>query len=250
MSQTASQHHSTETQTAESKNVDQQEIEKFAELASRWWDLQGEFKPLHEINPLRLSFIMEQCNGLQDLKVLDVGCGGGILAEAMSTAGATVTGIDMADASLQVARLHTLESGVKVNYELSSAEEYASKHQGSFDVVTCLEMLEHVPDPASVVSACARLVKPGGWVFFSTLNRNSKAWAMAILGAEYVLGLVPKGTHNFEKFIKPSELLGYCDNNALAPRKITGLHYNPLNKTYFLSDRNVDVNYIVGCQLI
>lgn len=237
-------------QKSDNQNVDQQEIDKFAELASRWWDMQGEFKPLHEINPLRLSFIMEQCNGLHDLQVLDVGCGGGILAEAMSKAGADVTGIDMADASLQVARLHMLETSARLNYELSSAEEYAEQYADKFDVVTCLEMLEHVPDPASVVAACTKLVKPGGWVFFSTLNRNSKAWAMAIVGAEYVLGLVPKGTHNYEKFIKPSELLSYCDNSGLAPRKMTGLHYNPVNKSYFLSDRNVDVNYMVATQKI
>ena len=230
------------------QNVDQAEIQKFSEIASRWWDMDGEFKPLHEINPLRLSFIMEQVNGLHGLKVLDVGCGGGILSEAMANAGAEVTGIDMSQEALEVARLHTLESGVKVNYLQSPAEDFAAQNAGQYDVVTCLEMLEHVPEPSSVIAACTQLVKPNGWVFLSTLNRNPKAWGMAIVGAEYLLGLVPKGTHDYNKFIKPSELLRHCDNNGLAARKMTGLHYNPVNKSYFLSDKNVDVNYIVSCQ--
>jgi 2-polyprenyl-6-hydroxyphenyl methylase/3-demethylubiquinone-9 3-methyltransferase len=168
----------------------------------------------------------------------------------MSLAGANVTGIDMAAESLEVARLHQLETGAKLNYEFSSAEDYAATHPEKFDVVTCLEMLEHVPSPDSVVESCAKLVKPGGWVFFSTLNRNSKAWGMAIVGAEYILGLVPRGTHDFNKFIKPSELLNMGERHGLIPRKMTGLHYNPLNKSYFLSDKNVDVNYIVACQKV
>lgn len=232
------------------QNVDPSEIQKFADLASHWWDQESEFKPLHEINPLRLSFIMEQCNGLFGLDVLDIGCGGGILTEAMAIAGANVTGIDMGEAPLEVAKLHALESGVAVNYAQSTAEDFAQKNNQQFDVVTCLEMLEHVPTPESVVASCASIVKPGGWVFLSTLNRNAKAFAMAIVGAEYVLGLVPKGTHDFKKFIKPSELMRFTDKSGLICRNITGLHYEPLNKTYYLSDSNVDVNYIAAFQKV
>lgn len=230
------------------ENVDYSEIQKFADLASRWWDFEGEFKPLHEINPLRLSFIMQQCDGLHSLKVLDVGCGGGILSESMAKAGADVVGIDLGAEPLEVAKLHALESGVQVDYRQLPAEQMAEAEPESFDVVTCLEMLEHVPDPASIVAACSKLVKPGGWVFFSTLNRNIKSWSMAVVAAEYVLGLVPKGTHDYQKFIKPSELMTWTDASGLAARKITGLHYNPLAKSYYLSDSNVDVNYIIGCQ--
>lgn len=229
-------------------NVDQAEISKFAELASRWWDPEGEFKPLHQINPLRLDFIQQHTNGLFDLNVVDIGCGGGILAESMARAGAHVSAIDMAEASLEVAQLHGLESGVKVNYALSTAEDFAVQHQQKFDVVTCMEMLEHVPEPASVIQACADLVKPGGQVFFSTLNRNIKSYLMAILGAEYILKLVPKGTHEHERFIKPAELLAMADQAGLKARNATGLHMSPLSQQFYLSDKNIDVNYIVHCE--
>lgn len=226
-------------------NVDEQEIGKFADLASRWWDPEGEFKPLHLINPLRLDFINQHCNGLFDKKVLDIGCGGGILAESMAKAGADVTGLDMAEASLEVAKLHGLESGVKVDYHCATAEEFAQSHPHEFDVVTCMEMLEHVPDPASVVNACATLVKPGGHVFFSTLNRNIKSYLMGIIGAEYLLKLVPKGTHDHSRFIKPSELIQMTDEAGLLARDMTGLHMDPLTQGFYLSNRNVDVNYIL-----
>lgn len=226
-------------------NVDPQEISKFGDLASRWWDTEGEFKPLHAINPLRLDFIAQHVDGLFDKKVLDVGCGGGILAESMARMGAQVTGIDMAEASLEVARLHGLESGIKVNYDCVTAETYAGQHAGQFDVVTCMEMLEHVPDPASVVAACAQLVKPGGSVYFSTLNRNPKAYALGIVAAEYILKLVPKGTHQYQRFIKPSELMSMMDNSGLVTRHATGLHMNPVTQTFYTSDQNLDVNYML-----
>lgn len=226
-------------------NVDHQEIGKFSELASRWWDPEGEFKPLHQINPLRLDFINQHCEGLFDKRALDVGCGGGILAEAMAKAGANVTGLDMAQASLDVAKLHGLESGINVEYQCITAEAYAEAHANSFDVVTCMEMLEHVPDPASVVKACASLVKPGGKVFFSTLNRNIKSYLMGIVGAEQVLKLVPKGTHDHSRFIKPSELLKMTDAAGLLPRDMTGLHMDPMSQGFYLSNKNVDVNYLL-----
>jgi 2-polyprenyl-6-hydroxyphenyl methylase/3-demethylubiquinone-9 3-methyltransferase len=229
-------------------NVDNNEIAKFSALASKWWDLNGEFKPLHDINPVRLSFIQEKSHGLHSKEILDVGCGGGILAESMAKVGALVTGIDLAKDSLDVAKLHGLESGVSVCYELTSAEDYARDFPESKDIVTCLEMLEHVPDPASVIRACANIVKPGGRIFFSTINRNMKSWVMAILGAEYVLNLVPKGTHDHKKFITPAEMTGWIDSTSLVPKAITGLHLNPLNNTYYLSDKNVDVNYILYCE--
>lgn len=229
-------------------NVDSNEIEKFSALASKWWDLNGEFKPLHDINPVRLSFIEERSHGLASKEILDVGCGGGILAESMARAGAQVTGIDLAKDSLDVAKLHGLESGVSVNYELISAEDFALAFPESKDIVTCLEMLEHVPDPASVIRACADIVKPGGRIFFSTINRNLKSWVMAILGAEYILNLVPKGTHNHKKFITPAEMTRWVDNTSLIPKEMTGLHLNPLNHTYYLSNKNVDVNYILYCE--
>ncbi|MFA3792261.1 bifunctional 2-polyprenyl-6-hydroxyphenol methylase/3-demethylubiquinol 3-O-methyltransferase UbiG [Aliiglaciecola sp. SL4] len=230
------------------QNVDAAEINKFAALASRWWDLEGEFKPLHEINPLRGDYIQQRTEGVFDKNIIDVGCGGGILSEYLAKQGGHVTGIDMASESLEVARLHGLESGVKVNYQQITAEQMAAQHANQFDIVTCLEMLEHVPDPASIVQACAALVKPGGHVFFSTLNRNLKSYLMAIVGAEKILNLVPKGTHEYEKFIQPAELLSWVDNTDLIPQHMTGLHLNPLSKQYYLSDQNVDVNYIVHCQ--
>lgn len=229
------------------QNVDPAEIEKFSLLASRWWDVNGEFKPLHEINPLRTDFIMQHCDGLFDKKVIDVGCGGGILAESMARHGALVTGIDMAKDSLEVAKLHGLETQLCVDYTMTTVEDFAAHNNQQFDVVTCMEMLEHVPNPESVVSACAKLVKPGGHVFFSTLNRNIKSYLFAIVGAENLLGLVPKGTHEHNKFIKPSELLKWVDNTPLQVSDMTGLHLNPLSKQYFLSNKNVDVNYLVHC---
>ncbi|HLR83161.1 MAG TPA: bifunctional 2-polyprenyl-6-hydroxyphenol methylase/3-demethylubiquinol 3-O-methyltransferase UbiG [Paenalcaligenes sp.] len=226
-------------------NVDPAEIEKFSALATRWWDPDSEFKPLHEINPLRLNWILEQVGSLQDKKVLDVGCGGGILSESMAQQGAEVTGIDLAMRSLKIARLHSLESGVSVEYHHSSAEEFAAQHPEKFDVITCMEMLEHVPNPASVVSACAQLVKPGGWVFFSTLNRNPKSFLFAIIGAEYVLNLLPRGTHHYESFIKPSELARAARQADLKVQKISGLSYNPLNKIYAITDDS-SVNYLMA----
>jgi len=224
------------------ENVDYSEIEKFASLASRWWDPTSEFRPLHEINPLRLDYIDQRAQ-LKGKTVLDVGCGGGILAESMAVRGATVTGIDLGEAPLAVARLHLKESGNSVDYRHTSVETLAAQQPASFDVVTCMEMLEHVPDPASVVSACAALTKPGGHVFFSTLNRNLKSWLFAIVGAEYVLQLLPRGTHEYEKFIKPSELARWCRQAGLQSRDMIGLHYNPLSRQYSLAD-GVDVNYI------
>ncbi len=232
------------------QNVDQNEIAKFSEIASRWWDLEGEFKPLHEVNPLRLDFIEQHTNGLFDKTVLDIGCGGGILAESMARQGAKVTGIDMAAEPLEVAKLHGLETGIKVDYQQSTAEQFAANYANQFDVVTCMEMLEHVPDPSSVVRACSQLVKPGGNVFFSTLNRNIKSYLMAIIATENLLKLVPKGTHQHDKFIKPSELLSWVDSTRLKAKHITGLHLNPLSQQYYLSDKNVDVNYLVHCVVI
>ena len=227
-------------------NVDHQEIAKFEELAHRWWDPESEFKPLHQINPLRLDYIdrRAQLNGKQ---VLDVGCGGGILSESMAQRGAQVTGIDMGEAPLAVARLHQMESGVEVEYQRITAEALAEAKPESFDVVTCLEMLEHVPDPASVIEACARLVKPGGQVFFSTINRNPKSYLFAIIGAEYVLNLLPKGTHDFSKFIKPSELESWSRAAGLQNLELTGMSYNPLSRTYSLGS-DVAVNYLLHCQ--
>ena len=226
-----------------SPNVDPAELSKFSELAHRWWDTESEFKPLHEINPIRVHWI-NQLSPLSELKVLDVGCGGGILTEAMAQLGANVTGIDLAEKSLGVARLHALESGAQVNYQHISAEELAAQQPGSFDVVTCLEMLEHVPSPASTIKACAELVKPGGHVYFSTINRNPKAYLFAIVGAEYVLKMLPKGTHNFNRFIKPSELTRWARESDLESSEIIGLHYNPLTQHYSLG-QDTSVNYLV-----
>ncbi len=224
-------------------NVDQAEIAKFEALAHRWWDRESEFKPLHEINPLRVNWIDEH-SSLAGKKVLDVGCGGGILSEAMARRGAQVTGIDMGEAPLSVARLHLLESGLEVDYRQITAESLAEESPETFDVVTCLEMLEHVPDPASVIRACHRMVKPGGQVFFSTINRNPKAYALAIVGAEYLLQLLPRGTHDYKKFIRPSELGAWSRDTGLTVKDIVGLTYNPLTKHYKLS-ADVDVNYMI-----
>ncbi|MDW5375540.1 bifunctional 2-polyprenyl-6-hydroxyphenol methylase/3-demethylubiquinol 3-O-methyltransferase UbiG [Halomonas sp. HP20-15] len=229
-------------------NVDPSEIAKFEALASRWWDPDSEFKPLHEINPLRLDFIDARA-GLAGKRVLDVGCGGGILSEAMAHRGAEVTGIDLGATPLEVARMHQQESGVTVDYRQISAEEMAAEQPGEYDVVTCLEMLEHVPDPAAVVRACATLVRPGGHVFFSTINRNPKAYAFAIIGAEYVLSLLPRGTHDYRKFIRPSELSNWCRATGLRVREQSGLTYNPLTRTYRLAPRDVSVNYMMHCSM-
>ena len=224
-------------------NVDPSELEKFASLAHHWWDPTSEFKPLHEINPLRLNYI-DQRVGLNEKVVLDVGCGGGILSESMALKGAHVTGIDLAEKPLKVAKLHQLESGVQVNYRLISAEALAAERPASFDVVTCMEMLEHVPEPASIVDACAKLVKPGGRVFFSTLNRNPKSYLFAIIGAEYVLNLLPRGTHEYSKFIKPAELAHWCRVSGLEVSGIKGMSYNPITQQYSLGE-DVSVNYLI-----
>ncbi len=225
-------------------NVDTAEIAKFSELAHRWWDPNSEFRPLHEINPLRLKWIDRQAP-LAGKKVLDVGCGGGILAEAMAGLGAEVTGIDLSEKALKVARLHLHESGRSVDYQLASAEDFAAAHAGAFDVVTCMEMLEHVPEPASVVAACAKLAKPGGWAFFSTLNRNLKSYLFAIVGAEYVLKLLPRGTHDYARFIQPAELARMAREAGLDVQQLTGMTYNPLTKIYRL-EADTDVNYLLA----
>ena len=230
-----------------SANFDPAELAKFSALAHRWWDPTSEFRPLHEINPLRLGHIERLAGGLAGKRVLDVGCGGGILAEAMAGLGAQVTGIDLAEKPLKVAMLHRLETGRDVDYRLASAEEMAEESPAAFDVVTCMEMLEHVPDPAAVVGACARLAKPGGWVFFSTINRNPKSFLLAIVGAEYVLGLLPRGTHEYARFIKPSELAAHCRAAGLAVADLTGMTYNPLTRVYSLG-KDVDVNYLIGAR--
>lgn len=227
---------------ATAANVDPEELAKFSALASRWWDTNSEFKPLHEINPLRLGYIDSRA-AVAGKRVLDIGCGGGILAEGLAHRGATVTAIDMAEASLNVARLHLLESKLDINYQQCTAEQFAEEHPQSFDIVTCLEMLEHVPDPESVIQACARLVKPGGHLFFSTINRNPKSYLFAVLGAEYILQLLPKGTHDYSKFIKPSELASWVRGARLDLQDVTGMLYNPLTKRYSLG-RDVDVNYL------
>ena len=234
--------------TETTANFDPQEIAKFEALASRWWDPQSEFKPLHDINPLRLEYIDRRAS-LTGKTVIDVGCGGGILAESMATKGASVTGIDMGEAPLAVARLHQLESAISVDYQKITAEEYAAANAASHDVVTCMEMLEHVPDPASTIAACAKLAKPGGNVFFSTINRNPKSFLFAIVGAEYVLNMLPKGTHEYKKFIRPSELEAWCRQAGLKVREITGMSYNPLSKRYSLG-YDVNVNYLVHCQRV
>jgi len=233
----------TSVDTSINSNIDQAEIAKFEALANRWWDRNSEFKPLHEINPLRMSFIDRHIN-LAGQSVLDVGCGGGILSEAMAHRGAHVTGIDMGEAPLSVARLHLLESGVEVEYQQASAEEFAADHQGQYSVITCLEMLEHVPRPSSVVQACDAMLAPGGYLFLSTINRNPKAYLLAVLGAEYILRMLPRGTHDYNKFIKPSELSAMARENGLELLDMTGMTYNPLTRKYRL-DNDVDVNYLM-----
>ena len=229
---------------SKTQNVDPNEIRKFEELASRWWDRNSEFKPLHDINPLRANWI-DSLAPVAEQRILDVGCGGGILCEALAQRGATVTGIDMGEAPLAVGNLHSLESGISVTYEQSTAEDYATSHAEAFDTVTCLEMLEHVPDPSSVVAACAAMTKPGGTLFFSTINRNPKSYLLAIIGVEYVLRMLPKGTHEYSKFIRPSELGQWIRDAGLEIDQMTGLLYNPITKTYKLDERDVDVNYMI-----
>ena len=224
-------------------NFDQEELAKFEDLAFRWWDKDSEFRPLHDINPLRLDFINERVS-LAGKKVLDIGCGGGILTESMAQKGALAKGIDLGKAPLSVARLHSRESNLDIDYEMISAEDIAAREPATYDLVTCLEMLEHVPDPQSIVNACAQLVKPGGDVFFSTINRNPKSYLFAIIGAEYVLNLLPRGTHDYKKLIRPSELDTWIRSSGLSTREITGMSYNPITKKYWLGD-DVDVNYLI-----
>ncbi len=228
-------------------NVDPAEIDKFESLASRWWDPNSEFKPLHEINPLRLDYIDQHAGGLEGKRVLDVGCGGGILAESMAQRGARVTGIDMGKANIEVAKLHLYESGLEVDYRQVPVETLAGEQPGHYDLVTCMEMLEHVPDPESVIRACATLTRPGGKVFFSTLNRNPKSYLFAIVGAEYVLGLLPRGTHDYARFIRPSELETWARRAGLRLRDLTGMTYNPLSGVYRLDPNDVSVNYLACC---
>lgn len=237
--------HTTEASQGQSPlNADEAEIAKFEQLADKWWDLEGEFQPLHGMNPLRANYI-DQYSPVAEREVLDVGCGGGILAEALAQRGAKVTGIDMGEAPLAVARAHAAESALQIHYQQCTAEQLAAEQPGRYDIVTCLEMLEHVPDPASVIAACASLVKPGGSVYFSTINRTPKAWGLAVVGAEYILGLLPKGTHDYQKFIRPSELASYARRANLDLEDISGIRYNPLSKRFSLAPRDVDVNYIV-----
>jgi 2-polyprenyl-6-hydroxyphenyl methylase/3-demethylubiquinone-9 3-methyltransferase len=233
----------TEAKTIQTLNADVLELQKFGELAHKWWDKNSEFKPLHEINPLRLNYI-DSLASLSGKRVLDVGCGGGILSESMYFKGADVTGIDLGEKALNVAKLHQLESGAKVSYILTSVEQLALEQPASFDIVTCMEMLEHVPDPASIVAACAKLVKPGGAVFFSTINRNPKAYLFAVLGAEYILNMLPKGTHDYAKFIKPSELSNWVRQSGLTVAGMRGMSYQPFTQHYSLSN-DVSVNYLV-----
>ena len=229
-------------------NIDVNELSKFAELAEHWWDKNGKFKSLHDINSLRVEYVENACQGLFGKQIIDIGCGGGIFAEALANRDSSVTGLDMVEASLQAAELHQQDKQNKVQYVLSTAEEWANNNIAKYDIVTCLEMLEHVPVPQSVVKACADMVKPGGKVIFSTLNRNPKSLLFAIAAAEYLLRIVPTGTHEYEKFIKPSELIGMIEESGLVAKSMTGLHYNPISGKYWMSDMNVDVNYFVYCE--
>lgn len=231
---------------ANTANVDSAEVAKFDALAASWWDKAGQSKPLHDINPLRLSYIQQRCE-LADKQIADIGCGGGILSESLARNGAHVTGVDMGEAALNVAKLHALEAELVIDYQHSTAEQLAADKPEQFDVVTCLEMLEHVPDPAAVIAACAALVKPGGDLFFSTLNRNPKAYLFAVVGAEYLLNMLPKGTHDYQKFITPSELSRSCRDAGLSVQSMAGISYNPLTKHYRLGD-NVSVNYLMHCR--
>ncbi len=228
------------------QNVDAAEIEKFQSIASRWWDTESEFKTLHDINPLRVGYIEQQCGGLAGKKVLDIGCGGGILSEAMAAKGATVTGIDMAELSLDVARMHLMESGLTVDYQQITAEQFCTEHKQQFDVITCMELLEHVPQPGSIVQAAAQALKPDGQLILSTLNRNPKSYLLAIVGAEYIMKMLPKGTHEYSKFIKPSELARHVRAAELQVDDVSGMSYHPLTRQYSLSS-DVDINYLMSC---
>lgn len=234
------------TMSTAGHNVDNSEIAKFEELAHRWWDPHSEFKPLHDINPLRLGYIQQHSQGLEGKKIVDIGCGGGILSESMAAQGAIVTGIDMGETPLSVAKLHLLETGLSVDYRKITAEALAGEMPAAFDVVTCMEMLEHVPDPASVIKACMQLVRPGGHVFFSTINRNPKSYLFAIVGAEYLLRMLPKGTHDYEKFITPAELANWIRQAGLQLVDLTGMTYHPFTRVYRLGS-DVDVNYVMAC---
>lgn len=225
-------------------NIDTAEIKKFDAIASNWWDLEGEFKPLHRINPLRLDYISTRCGHLSGKKILDVGCGGGILSEAMAKAGANVTGLDMAEEALSIARKHAASQQLIINYVQQTVEAHAKEHAGEYDVITCMELLEHVPDPASIIQACAKLVKPQGDLFFSTINRNTKAWLMLIVGAEYVARMVPKGTHDAKKFIRPSELIQWLESSQIQTQHAVGLKYHLVGNYFSLSD-NLDTNYML-----
>lgn len=239
------------------QNIDQQELDKFEKMAKSWWDPQGDFKPIHQLNPLRLSYISQQANGLMGKKILDVGCGGGILSESMAKQGAKVTGIDMSSAPLEVAKKHALESGLNIDYQRITIEEFLQNHtalyteNGSaekFDIITCMEMLEHVPDPSSIIASSKQLLKPDGMIFFSTINRTLKAWMLVVIGAEYMLKMLPKGTHDYEKFIKPAELLGWCDDAKLTCLDMAGYHYNPLTGNFWLN-KDVSVNYMASFRI-
>jgi 2-polyprenyl-6-hydroxyphenyl methylase/3-demethylubiquinone-9 3-methyltransferase len=227
-------------------NVDPAEVAKFEALATSWWDAEGESKPLHDLNPIRLGYIQQRCQ-LNDKHVIDVGCGGGILSEALAKSGATVTGIDMGKMPLDIAKLHALEAELTIDYQQITAEEKAEQSAEQFDVVTCMEMLEHVPDPVSVIQACSDLVKPGGDLFFSTLNRHPKAYLLAVLGAEYIMKMLPKGTHDYKRFIRPSEMASWCRQAGLEVNNITGMSYNPISKAFKLGD-DVKVNYLMHCR--